>query len=155
MYVCKNNKTIILLASSGVPSLNRGRQTCMYPNWGWGLGRCLDIHEECRTSVFFHHMQSWKTWLSYCVIRRQAYLRKTHDRDNALLFSSEQSFLCILIAILTYVISLVKILWQYRFQTGMSVYKACSLVVPVLQILCLSFTFVWGLFKWMPLWVNV
>ena len=26
MYVCKNNKTIILLASSGVPSLNRGRQ---------------------------------------------------------------------------------------------------------------------------------
>jgi len=26
MYVCKNNKTIILLASSGVPSLNRGRR---------------------------------------------------------------------------------------------------------------------------------
>jgi len=24
MYLCKNNKTIILLASSGVPSLNRG-----------------------------------------------------------------------------------------------------------------------------------
>jgi len=26
MYVCKNNKTIILLASSGVPSLNRGNK---------------------------------------------------------------------------------------------------------------------------------
>jgi len=30
MYVCKNNKTIILLASSGVPSLNRGMSQC----WG-------------------------------------------------------------------------------------------------------------------------
>jgi len=38
MYVCKNNKTIILLASSGVPSLNRGTNLC----WICKPGYCSD-----------------------------------------------------------------------------------------------------------------
>jgi len=63
MYVCKNNKTIILLASSGVPSLNRGTYALISNQICLASASSFPLLDERDVFAFTPYLHLWRTTL--------------------------------------------------------------------------------------------